>query len=137
MQELVQRFAPNDLMTEVAWLFASPMMDASFEEGDAKKARSKAVSRVYDELGAQGVLQLAEKTNLNFLVIEAVAESELPADAVQALAESSLERFGPLGLTGGFASILRKMIGESRCLAWLERIAVSRDAGPAVVRSLT
>lgn len=95
VEDLYQRFAPQDRLAQIAWLFdetvelPSPSGGWKGEQREAEKAKMAAATEFYQEAGTAGVLALARMVQAPGYIGKALYDSGLKGKELDELIESS------------------------------------------------
>jgi hypothetical protein len=119
LRNLVDRYAPTDPITGVAWLFDTWTLDATGDTQEADRQRAEALRDLFAKHGLDAVLRLGIETKLPHLVVEALAAVDASQADIETLLIRTLQANPESDFAVGLASLHRSILGEERAMAWL------------------
>ncbi|WP_372022156.1 XRE family transcriptional regulator (plasmid) [Tistrella mobilis] len=127
LDAVYERFAPEDAIEQVAWLFDYSAVlprpeerDCEDEVDDGERARQLAARGVLSDGGISGILRLARHVSAPALIARALCRSGLPAQNIDALIEAAAQ--GRYEAEREMARDLIMSVCEDRGKAWAEAL---------------
>jgi hypothetical protein len=119
LRSLVDRYAPPDPISGVAWLFDTWTLDATGDTKEADRRRAEALQDLLAKHGLDAVLRLGIETKLPDVVVETLAAVDTSRGDIETLLVKTLRANPESNFAVCLAWLHLRIVGEERAAAWL------------------
>jgi hypothetical protein len=121
LAELVDRFAPEDPVAKIAWMFDNWTFDTISDIKIADHRRADAMQLLFRTGGVEAVAQLGQEAKQPSLVIEAITAAKIDARDIELILGHGLQHGPTSNFTIGLAGHHCRLVGALEAEKWLKR----------------